>query len=269
MYSMGLYMGVLEKSNNTTQGTGRQNLEFYLVVWLLIILSFLVALVLIIPIQGLWGAPAPSITEALKFRQEILTIIVTAFSAWIGAGAAYFFGRENMREATQGMLNMRQISPRERLRQIAVKELPPRPITWSVTTEDPLKKVYDKLKGDVTWWFIVVTKKDDGSLVTVLEEEALWRFIDSEAAEGKKPGEAFAGKTVQDLLNYLKGNKNKNLAKKVCNIFLKITNDHTVGAVNDQMLEKRVFLSIITDGSNRPVSYVSSDDIRREFMKMG
>ncbi len=260
-------MDTSENKRNISQNSGIRGAEFTLVVCMLIVLTALVFAILIIPMQWSTGAGTTSLSEILKFRAEILTVIITAFSAWIGAGAAYFFGRENMREATQAMLDMRQLPPREKLRQISLKELPPRPITWKVNTEDFLITVYDKLKTDVSWWFIVITKKD-GSLETVVHEEAIWRFIDSLALDGKKPDEELKKITVQALLDYLKEEKNKDLATKVKDIYIRVTYDYTLGAVNDLMLDKKLFLSIITDESNKPVSYISSDDVRREFLKM-
>jgi hypothetical protein len=243
--------------------------EFLLVVSMLVVLTGLVFIVLVIPIQGISVTESASIDQVLKFRQEILTIIVTAFSAWIGAGAAYFFGRENMRAATEAMLLMRSLPPREKLRQILLKELPPRPITWKVKMSDPLLTVYDKLVKDVAWWFIVVTKEDE-TLETVIEEEAVWRYIDSLAVAGKNPAEVMkdGNTTVKALLDFLGEAANKKLAGKTKGIYIPVTSDTTLGAVNDQMMGKGVYLAIITDESKRPVSYVSTDDIRKEFLKM-
>jgi hypothetical protein len=39
--------------------------------------------------------------EVVASRKDLLAIILGAFGAWIGAGAAYFFGRENLRTATE------------------------------------------------------------------------------------------------------------------------------------------------------------------------
>jgi len=243
--------------------------EFLLVISMLIVLTGLIFIVLIIPVQFSATPDTDRLTQILKFRQEILTVIVTAFSAWIGAGAAYFFGRENMREVTRGMLQMRELPPREKLRHITLKDLPPRPITWKVKISDPLLNVYNKLIKDVSWWFIVITN-DDGILETVIEEEAMWRYINYLATEGKKPVDILTEKepTVKTLLNFLNDPTNKELAKKTVGIYIRVTNDYTLGAVNDLMLDKGVYLSIITDESMKPVSYVSSDDIRKEFLKM-
>jgi hypothetical protein len=253
------------KTNENVTDSGDKKPEFQLVVYMLITLTALVFIVLIIPIQLSSSPDANSLTQILKYRQDILTVIVTAFSAWIGAGAAYFFGRENLRDATKGMLDMRELPPREKLRQIPLKELPPRPITWKVNTDTPLKKVYDKLIKDVNWWFIVITKKDD-SLETVIEEEAVWRYIDELRKESQNTDDILEKNSVGKLLEFI--HKDSKLANKVDGIFVKVSNNYTLGVVNDLMLDHGVFLAIITDDSNKPLSYVSSDDIRKAFMKM-
>ncbi|MDO9324862.1 MAG: hypothetical protein Q7T80_07890 [Methanoregula sp.] len=259
------HMVAMGRTNRDSNDTGEKKAEYQLVVYMLITLTALVLIVLIIPIQLSSNPDTNSLTQILKYRQDILTVIITAFSAWIGAGAAYFFGRENLREATQGMLQMRELPPREMLRQISLKDLPPRPITWKVKTSTPIKKIYDKLIEDVNWWFIVVTKEDD-SLSTVIEEEAVWRYINEMRKGGLKTDEELETKTVESLLEFIR--KDLILAKKVDGIYVKVSNNYTLGVVNDLMLDQGIFLAIITDDANKPVSYVSSDDIRKAFLKM-
>lgn len=66
-----------------------------------------------------------STTEVLEFRRTILTVIITAFGAWVGAGAAYFFGRENLRVASESLLDMREPSAKEIMNQLTIKDLLP------------------------------------------------------------------------------------------------------------------------------------------------
>jgi hypothetical protein len=102
--------------SNPSQGGRTQYLEFILVVVMLGILLVLVMSVLLIPTS--WKDPPvlpknANAEQVLKYQQEILayqkssydyrkdvlSIILTAFGAWVGAGAAYFFGRESLRDA--------------------------------------------------------------------------------------------------------------------------------------------------------------------------
>jgi hypothetical protein len=81
--------------------------EFLLVVVMLFVLLLLVLLILWAPIPNV--SSDAEATMALDYRKNILTVIITAFGAWVGAGAAYYFGRENLREASQSLLPMRSL----------------------------------------------------------------------------------------------------------------------------------------------------------------
>ena len=91
--------------------------EFLLVVVMLIALVLLVVGVLWIPVDPPDCDTTTTFMDVLNYRKSILAVIVTAFGAWVGAGAAYFFGRENLREASASLLAMREPSAKDRLRQ--------------------------------------------------------------------------------------------------------------------------------------------------------
>jgi hypothetical protein len=71
---------------------------------LLIALIILIGVILLALISG----EDTSITarDLLDYRQSISATIIMAFGAWVGAGAAYFFGRENLRDTAQNMMQM-------------------------------------------------------------------------------------------------------------------------------------------------------------------
>src|SRR5437016_4482567 len=52
--------------------------------------------------------------KLIQTRKDILSILLTAFGAWIGAGAAYFFGRESLREAASSLLKAQGITAADR-----------------------------------------------------------------------------------------------------------------------------------------------------------
>lgn len=53
------------------------------------------------------------------------------------------------------------------------------PMIWLVKKSAPIKEVLEKLKEHPEYWFITIVdkEKDDGKLVTVLNEKLLWRYI--------------------------------------------------------------------------------------------
>ena len=105
--------------------------ELALVVIMLFCLVALVIIILWMPLGPPAGVGSYNETSMmdltntiLKSRTELLTIIITAFGAWVGAGAAYFFGRENLKQAMDGMLSAID-SPRQKLQKTKIKSLPP------------------------------------------------------------------------------------------------------------------------------------------------
>jgi hypothetical protein len=212
-------------------------------------------------------APAPgtdtSMTakDLLDYRQSILATIVTAFGAWVGAGAAYFFGRENLREATQTILQMREPSPSERLRQTPIREIPPRPVDWLVKIGRPVGEVMDRLKKEPGRWFIPIIHEDE-TLVTVLEEEAVFRYVMDIYEQGK---DITANKTMTDVLNYLEGQKE--LQKRTKDIFVEVKLNKSAGFADDLMKDKGVKLGIITNENGKPTHFITTDDLRRVLMR--
>jgi len=123
--------------------------DFLLVNVMLLVLLALVPIVLCAPIPGVSTSVDASVV--LDYRKSILVVLITAFGAWMGAGAAYCFGRENLREASQSLLAMREPSGEERLRRTLVREVAPRAIDWVVKIDDT---VFGKLESESLRWFI-------------------------------------------------------------------------------------------------------------------
>lgn len=208
----------------------------------------------------LW-APIPGIDSSvttkdlLGYRQNIMVAIITAFGAWVGAGAAYFFGRENLREATQKMLDMRGLSPVERLRKTLLSEIPLRQVHWLVNINTKVENVYNKLRDEPDRWFITITK-EDGTLLTVLENEAIYLYVlDKKDMIG----------TLDDVLKYLM--ENEKLQKHTEDIYVEVKFDNNACYAQDLMQYKNVKLGIVTNEKGEPTHYVTTDDLRRLLMR--
>lgn len=250
-----------ENQTQTVDQVGRYALEFWLVVIMLVVLCVLVVTVLFWPMPSV---PAPAAAndatfkQALEYRSNLLSIIITAFGAWVGAGAAYFFGRENLRVAADSLLSMREVSPRERLRRTSIKQIPPAPLDWVVEKTTPVDDVKAKLEAESTRWFIPVVKSDK-SLETVINEEAVWRFLLSPA------GQPSPGKTVQDILSYIDSNKD---LKRFRDIHVQVTMETTVGAANELMDSKHLFLAIV-ESEGKPSHFFTTSDVRKLLLQGG
>ncbi|MBU7014723.1 MAG: CBS domain-containing protein [Theionarchaea archaeon] len=237
--------------------------EFCLVVVMLAVLVLLVGIVLWMPINIPAADKTTTGKDLLEYRRTILTVIITAFGAWVGAGAAYFFGRENLREAAESLLEMRQLTPREFLRRIQVQEIPPRKLTWRVKKSDSIKDILERLRKDPSYWFIPVVT-DKNTLETVIHEEAVWRFIDSKTEE-KIERDKIVGATVSDVLDYLKGNEDLN--KVVSGAYVLVSMDQSLADAADLMDDRNVSLAIVRDEAGIPVGFITTKDVREALFR--
>ena len=131
--------------------------EFLLVVWLLSSLTFLVFLLIVLPlIVG---------TRMVEYYKWALTTLVGAYGAWIGAGAAYFFGKENLRlsaESTEKALQAQRGKVRDRNETAEIKELNLTPLNpeFKFTLKTPVQNILDKLSENVDYWFVPVVEEN-------------------------------------------------------------------------------------------------------------
>lgn len=246
--------------------------EFWLVVAMLGSLILLIVLVLIVPINSLIGVSSTnstlSGTDVLEFRRTILSIIITAFGAWVGAGAAYFFGKENLKVASQSLLAMRE-SPKEILRQLKIRDLLPKPLTWIVKSSDEIGPIYDKLKSEPESWFITV-KKDEK--YTVINEEAVWRYLDYIQLEkdptSDKPisYEDAKKKTIDDVLTYI--DADDSLKELLKDIHVPTSLDKSALETYDEMVSNNKTIAIVIAlESDEPTHYVELSDIKNILME--
>ncbi|MBU0513355.1 MAG: hypothetical protein KJ621_01160 [Proteobacteria bacterium] len=249
---------------NSIEPRGWKTPEFLLVVVMLLILTFLVCAVLWLPIS-LNGSNKATAKDILDFRRTILSIIITAFGAWVGAGAAYYFGRETQRESARSLLKMRDLSGRELLRQTPISKIPPRKIQWTVKTSDDLGPVMTKLREDPDLWFITIVK-DDGTLETVIHEEAIWRFVDAQVI-AKTPYDDIEKTKMSAVLAFIK--ETKKLADRIGKIYVPVTPDNTAEMADVLMQSKKVFLAVICDESGKPTHFITTGDLRVLLVQAG
>jgi len=201
----------------------------------------------------------------LAHRKDVLSIIITAFGAWVGAGAAYFFGRENLQVAANSLLAMRDLSPTDRLRRTTIKQIPPTPLYWTVKRSTKLSEVKNELVQKPERWFIPVVK-DDGTLETVLNEEAVWRYLDEKrppedaSAEVKK---AFADATVGDLLKHIDATEALKRFEKIHAVVAMETN---VAAATELMDSRHVFLAIVAS-EGKPTHFFTTSEVRKLLLQ--
>jgi len=208
----------------------------------------------------------------LDYRSNLLSVLLTAFGAWIGAGAAYFFGRENVREAYEGIKALQQPSPLERLRSVLVREVPPRPILWSVKREDKIGVIMDRLKKEPALWFIPVLK-GDGKIDTVIEEEAVWRYLEDRIVKEEsdpnvklsKIAESIKSAELGQLLSYIEANENLRMFKDQ---YISLELDQSVYSAYEQMDQKGIKLGIVSDAVGKAKFFITTGDIRKVMAQL-
>jgi len=243
---------------------------------MLISLTALVVLVFEAPIPEAYATNTTA-SQVLDYRKSILAVILTAFGAWIGAGAAYYFGRENLSKATESILAMREPTPREFLRQKSVMEVPLKPLDWLVKRETKVWDVWQKLRAEDERWFVPIVRPD-GTLETVIHEESVYRFIDQK-------GQDNSGQTVDALNSTLKNTdlnelldwmdkvverkeKGPDWLKRMKDIHVLVTKDTSVGDAMERMDRKHVFLAIVTDEQGRPVQWFTTSEVRQLILQI-
>jgi len=256
--------------------------EFVLVCVMLCTLLALVLAVLFVPmvLPAAEVDPDAKFADILEYRKSILAVIITAFGAWVGAGAAYFFGRENLREASQSLLAMKEKSPREQLRNTSIKEIA-LPLIWTVKEGDVLEKIVKKLKDEPGYWFISILK-ENGILKDVISEEVIWRFIEHKFSEGQSEdsgveddsdtGEKIdivnkrkeiADYKVSDVLEYINSDSNLAIFK---GIYITVVQDTLVSTAHDAMNNRGVRLAIVRNDDGKPISFITMTDIRNVIL---
>jgi CBS domain-containing protein len=251
--------------------TPKKNLEFGLVVVMLGVLVTLVLAIMLAPVSGgiddriVKSSDSTSITlseamdyrgQVMSYRKEILAVIITAFGAWVGAGAAYFFGRENLRVATEGLLAMREKSPRDRLREMAVRSIPPRCIGWTVQQQTSMTEVGEKVKENTSIWFVPVVDKD-GALDTVLHEELVWRYL---ASQPTPP----PASTIKEVIEKAKTDIRQ---RNFVDIYVAVSLQSTVAEAEELMRSKGVYLAVVIDDKRRPTHFITTGDVRSALMR--
>jgi hypothetical protein len=252
------------------RGDGYQR-QFRFTPELLLTLSMLVlltALLLVVvlwmpfapPVDGLTTKPTVQDWQALlAHRKDLVALLLTAFGAWVGAGAAYFFGKESLREATNSLIRSQQASGAERLRQMTLSQLPVRPIPFGAKRADKLGEVAPKLRADVNkLWFITVVD-EAAKLDTIVHKEVVMWYVMAQGGEA-----AAADKTVDDAIKYAEG---QGTLKPLLGNYVTGKVTDSAADAYERMEKKGVYLIVLVDDQNKPLGFIDSGDIRRALLQ--
>jgi len=172
--------------------------ELRLVFWMLFSLTLLVVLLIVLPF---FARNEANNIDFIEYSKWILPALLGAFGAWIGAGAAYYFGKENLKlsnSSTQDALEIQGETSKHHADKATIYEMNPTTLNpeFEFTMDSTLKDVEKELNKNVDYWFIPVLEKN--KMKDVIHIEALWRF--------SKDGNKSENKNISDLINYIKRN---------------------------------------------------------------
>lgn len=206
------------------------------------------------------------ITEAMVFtlfdgseRKDVLGLAFGLFGAWIGAGAAYFFGRENMRTATESMLKMRGRSPAEILAGTRLGDMKLKSLPETFKTNDTIGEILGWLEKKEKRFFAVVVD-ENAKFEYAVDEEALYRFINKRMKEGGTDYDAACARPVGEVISAFKDDKD---LQPLIRAAVAMKEDATAFAANEKMEDEKVFVTIVLDDEKQPTGYITSGDIRK------
>ena len=238
-----------EKKNLLAKSLSEKS--YYLVVIMLCILGVLVFCLLIM-------SPFGS-DELLDYYKWTLSVLVGAFGAWIGAGAAYFFGKENLQESgrsTETAMRIQQESFRrapliERIKDMTLTAMNQ---NFFFDFEKTKKDVADKLVEFKGYWFVPVLEKDTGVLQDIIHAQVFWASTYDDAL------------TIKELVS--KMDTDAKLRKLHGDLFYaKISSNDKITDVYSQMSQRDAEVAIVVDEKGKPSHCLSKTDLRT-FLKV-
>lgn len=251
--------------------------EFWLVAAFLVALVILLICILRLPPEYISGLSLNDPEEIINFKRELIAIVLTAFGAWVGAGAAYFFGRENFQEAVEGITDAKQ-SVKQLLVSTTVKDLPRRQLMVNVLPTGTGKTLAEHFfKNDDDWFFVLLDA--DGRYVAAIHETKIWRLQSdpkrdiadaSSWEDALKDMEvwrlmyaAATGKLGVDALNQSPPTSVEyDAIRRAHDIALVFDMDESVEMANAKLAAAGRYIGIILDSDSKPQGYFTTGDIR-------
>jgi len=256
----------MEHENNRKRGSGLKNwnwrgwlnnrakeswLEFVLVRTMLFSLIFLVALLIIMPFLFKYYLDVDH-TEIIDYSKWVLTALLAAFGAWIGAGSAYFFGKENLiasNKSTQEALKLQIDSSKVRSLVMDIHPMDLNP-SFQFNLDSDVEEVLKKLEENVDYWFVPII--ENGRLKDTVHTEAFWRYRQINK-EGK----------VKDVIKYIEEEDSLQQKRtKLHGFFVKVKMDDVVHEVAEKMNKNHATVGIVCDNEDKPTHCLSINDLR-------
>jgi hypothetical protein len=238
-------------STPPAKARGAGNLTFWLVVIMLGILSALVILLVVIVLIN------SANDKIIEYSKWVLTTLVGTFGAWIGAGAAYFFGKESLVESgasTEAAMTIQQDTLQgaagpKYIRELALTDVDD---TFKFKSSDEKKDVIAKLdlpqyKG--YWWVPVF---DQGVLKDIIHARVFW------------DDDFKVDDSISKIVNAIENSKEKNAkfgALHDKSFFVMANRDAEVADMLDKMKKSGATVGIIVNNEGKPISCFTKQDL--------
>lgn len=244
-----------EEKNSGEKKESKTPFEYWLVIWMLVSLTLLLLTLILLP------AFFTSSKRFIEYSKWILPALLGAYGAWIGAGAAYFFGKENLKlssKSTQDALETQQKMSKKLAENALVEDIKPIPLNphFKFTMTSTVKEVITALDKNVDYWFVPVLEAE--KMKDVIHTEALWRYLNPTTSGGK------ANKSEDDplskVIDYIEKETTK--ASKLHGFFAIFKMDNQVGNVIKSMTRRDVSVGIVCDEQEKATHCFSRKDLR-------
>ena len=100
----------------------------------------------------------------------------------------------------------------------------------------------------------MLVEKSDGKLQTVINEEAVWRYLGDQMQGGAK-FEEIAAKLLSDLVAWLALHPE---IQRLGNSYVALGIDQNAAEANDLMSMKNVMLGIMSDALGKPTHFITT-----------
>lgn len=198
--------------------------------------------------------------DLIEFGKWTVTALIGAFGAWIGAGAAYFFGRENLAESsrsTEAALNIQRdmlhsATKRDRIKDLALTTMNS---TFNFTPKTIVDEVVKELGNHADyWWIPVLDQEGNGTLYEVIHARVFW-------------DDQVKAKTIAELIELLNQKAQEKSDKDYgklhgASFFITVTLDESIAAAASKMKKSGAVVGVVVDEKGRPTHCFTKQNLQ-------
>jgi hypothetical protein len=242
--------GVSTKANAPLRRTSNQRAFWLVVIMLATLLVIIIVLFRYTDINS-------TDKNFIEYSKWTMSLLISAFGAWIGAGAAYFFGKENLAESsasTEEALRIQSDALQGAAKPGKVSELSLTIINqeFIFKPDDSRKSVTDKLatyRG--YWWVPIVNQLGNGTLTDIIHARVFWDNAFNDADK--------ISKIITDIDTVQSAHYSSLHGKS---FYAKVSIDDKITDIISDMDKTGAVVAIVVDEKDRPTFCISKQDLQ-------